>query len=102
MTTTNYNHEAVELALYIDNDEQSYCLVQDALATLDKHAGPGYDDGRAIPFMEAVVAQCARRYHSEFGTPADQWYHIFDVPTRRHVAEAIVEDWKDQHQRGER
>lgn len=102
MTNTNYNHEAVELSLYIDNDEPSYTEVQDALRLLDRHSGPGYDDGRAVPFMEAVVGRCARRYHDEFGTPADKWYHIFDVPSRRQVAEAIIEDWKDQHKRGER
>jgi len=59
---TSYNREAVELGLYIDIDYTSCNLVQDALATPDKHAGPEYDDGRAIPFMEPVVARCARRW----------------------------------------
>lgn len=92
-TENTYNHEAVELALYIDNDYPSYSMVQQALTTLGKHRGPGFDRDRALSYMEAVVGQCARRYCSEFASPSDRWWHIFDVPTRREVAEALLAEW---------
>lgn len=97
MTTSTYNHEAVELSLYIDNDSTSYQQVQQAFVTIGKHVRRGeYDSARAVAFIEAVVGQCARRYCKEFASPSDRWWTIFDVPTRRAVAEALVDDYEEQ------
>lgn len=93
--TNTYNHEAVELGLYIDNDYPSYQRIQQALATLAKHRGPKYDHERALVYLTAVVGAGARRYCEEFCEEGVRWSDIFDVPTRREVAEAILAEWEE-------
>jgi hypothetical protein len=76
--TTAYNHEAVELGLYIDNTNEVYQLRWAYFATLDKH----WQRGR-------------KRYHDEHGTPGDKWYRLFTPAIRREVAEALLDEYVD-------
>jgi hypothetical protein len=95
--TTTYNHEAVELALYIDNDRATYDLLSQYTATLDKHWQRGrFSKERALVLLERYVQQAAKNYHAEHGTPGDKWYHLFDPATRRTVAESLLDEYIDQ------
>jgi len=95
--TTTYNHEAVELSLYIANTNDVYQLRWAYLATLDKHWRRGnFSKERALVLLERYVAEGAKRYHAEHGTPGDKWYTLFTPATRREVAEALLDEYIDQ------
>lgn len=95
--TTTYNHEAVELALYIDNDWETYRLRSQYTATLDKHWQRGrFSKERALVLLERYVSEGAKRYHAEHGTPGDKWYTLFTPATRREVAVALLDEYIDQ------
>jgi len=93
----HYNHEAVELGLYIDNDHDVYELRWPYFATLDKHWQRGhFSKERALVLLERYVQEGAKRYHAENGTPGDKWYTLFTPATRREVAQDLLDEYVDQ------
>lgn len=95
--TTTYNHEAVELGLYIDNDHDAYQLRWAYFATLDKHWQRGrFSKESALVLLERYVQEGAKRYHAEHGTPSDKWYTIFTPATRREVAQDLLDEYIEQ------
>lgn len=98
MTTTDYNHEAVELGLYIDNDYHLQTRrLPEYIKTLDSHMRRGrFQRERALVLMERFVQEGAKQFHKEFGTPSDKWYTIFTPVIRREVAEQLLDEYIDQ------
>jgi hypothetical protein len=95
--TTTYNHEAIELALYVDNDYELYQLLPQYTATLDKHWQRGrFDKARALVLLERFVQECAKKYHKEHGSPQDKWYSVFTPVIRREVAEQLLDEYIDR------
>lgn len=97
--TTTYNHEAVELGLYIDNTNEVYQLRWAYFATLDRHWQRGrFSKERALVLLERYVQEGAKRHHAEHGTPGDNWYTIFTPATRREVAQDLLNEYIEQQQ----
>lgn len=95
--TTTYNHEVIELSLYIANDRRMYDLLPQYTATLDKHWQRGrFSKERALVLLERYVSEGAKRYQAEHGTPGDKWYTLFPPATRREVAEQLLSEYVDQ------
>lgn len=96
--STTYNHEVVELSLFIDNDyDLQTRRLPEYIKTLDKHMQRGrFQKERALVLLERFVEEGAKKYHKEFGTPSDKWYTIFTPVIRREVAQDLLDDYIDQ------
>jgi len=97
------NHEATELKLYIDNDGDLYrrqtSSIMKNLAT--KKARGIYQHDLAVKLFGYLVQAGAKKYADEFESTMRVWHQIFDVPTRKAVAEALTRDFEDAWKTGE-
>lgn len=91
------NHEATELKLYIDNDGDLYrsqtTSILKNLAT--KRARGEYKHDLAVKAFGYLVEAGAKKYAKEFDSPGN-WHKIFDVPTRKAIAEALTRDFEGE------
>ena len=90
--------ESRELELYINNDGDLYrqqtTSILKNLAT--KKAKGIYNRQLAIKLFGYLVESGAKKYAREFGSPGQPWNKMFDVPTRRSVAESLAKSFEDE------
>ena len=93
---------ATELKLYIDNDSQlhraQHVPIQKNLAT--KKVRSQYKHDLAVKLFGYLVESGAKKYTKEFGTPNHPWHKMFDVPTRKRVAEELTRDFEGEFELG--
>ena len=95
-------HAATELKLYIDNDgdlhrRQTTSILKN-LAT--KKARGQYKHDLAVKLFGYLVQAGAKKYADEFEPTLRVWHQMFDVPTRKAVAEALTKDFEDEYALG--
>jgi hypothetical protein len=95
------NDEANELKLYIVNDgdlhrQQGEPILKN-LAT--KKARGIYKHDLAVKLYGYLVEAGAKKYAREFDDPA-RWHKLFDVPTRKAVAEALTKSFETEYKLG--
>ena len=99
MTDTN---AATELKLYIDNDGDLYrrqtTSILKNLAT--KKVRSQYRHDLAVKLFGYLVESGAKKYVKEFGSPGYPWHKMFDVPTRKQVAEELTRDFEGESELG--
>jgi hypothetical protein len=92
-------HAATELKLYIDNDGDLYrrqtTSILKNLAT--KKVRSQYKHDLAVKLFGYLVEAGAKKYAKEFG---GTWNKMFDVPTRKHVAEELTRDFEVEFELG--
>ena len=93
---------AEELQLFIENDadlyRQQHVPIQKNLAT--KKVRSEYDHELAVKMYGYLVESGAKKYAKEFGTPGQPWHQMFDVPTRRLVAEDLARRFETEFELG--
>jgi hypothetical protein len=93
-------HAATELKLYIDNDGDLYrrqtTSILKNLAT--KKARGIYKHDLAVKLFGYLVESGAKKYTKEFG---GTWHQMFDVPTRKAVAEELTKDFEAEWKAGQ-
>lgn len=98
MSTT----EATELKLFIDNDaalyRQQHVPILKNLAT--KKARSQYKHDLAVKAFGYLVESGAKKYAKEFGSPNQPWHKMFDIPTRKLVAEDLTKDFEAEFELG--
>ena len=92
--------EATELRLYINNEGSLYSMAEGIRKNLvTKQARREYKHDLAVKAFGYLVEAGAKKYAKEFGSAAPalgnrryngQWYQMFDVPTRKAVAEELT------------
>ena len=96
------NHAARELELYISNDSdlhrQQHAPILKNLAT--KKARGEYKHDLAVKLFGYLVEAGAKKYNKEFGTPDQPWHKVFDVATRREVAEELTDAFEGEAKLG--
>lgn len=89
-------HAARDLKLYIDNDGSLYrgqtTSILKNLAT--KRARGQYKHDLAVKLFSYLVEAGAKKYAKEFGSSDQPWHKMFDVGTRKVVAEALAKDFE--------
>ena len=95
-------HAATELELYINNDAQlhkaQHAPILKNLAT--KKARGEYKHALAVKLFGYLVESGAKKYAREFGSPGQPWHKMFDVPTRKAVAEELTKSFEAEHALG--
>jgi len=91
--------EATELKLFIDNDatlyRQQHVPILKNLAT--KKARSNYRHDLAVKAFGYLAESGAKKYAKEFG---GTWHQMFDVPTRKRVAEELTRDFEGEYALG--
>ena len=94
--------DATELKLFIDNDAQLYKAqrvpIFKNLAT--KKVRSTYKHDLAVKLFGYLVESGAKKYVKEYDAPGAVWYRVFDVPTRKAVAEALTRDFEGEFELG--
>ena len=95
-------HAATELEQYIDNDadlhRQQHASILKNLAT--KKARGQYKHALAVKLFGYLVESGAKKYAKAFGSPNQPWHKMFDVPTRKRVAEELTKSFEAEHALG--
>lgn len=95
-------HAATELKLYIDNDGDLYrrqtTSILKNLAT--KKVRSQYKHDLAVKLFGYLVEAGAKKYAKEFGDVGTPWNKMFDVPTRKAVAEEMTRDFEGEFEAG--
>ena len=101
-------HAARELRLYIDNDSELHrqqgAPILKNLAT--KKARGQYKHDLAVKLFGYLVESGAKKYHREHGNldvvkyGGQPWHKMFDVPTRRRVAEELTDTFEAEAKLG--
>lgn len=95
-------HAAEELKLYIDNDGDLYrrqtTSILKNLAT--KRARGQYNHDLAVKAFGYLVESGAQKYAREFGSPDQPWHKMFDVGTRKQVAEELTKNFEAEAKLG--
>ena len=96
------DQEARELELYIDNDAalhqgQRQSILKN-LAT--KKITSKYRHDLAVKLFGYLVEAGAKKYAKEFSTPGFPWHKMFDVTTRKAVANAFTRDFETEFEQG--
>jgi hypothetical protein len=89
-------HAATDLKLYIDNNGALYRRqTLPILKNLATHLVLGdYTYAGAIKAFERLVESGAKEDTREHGGQGQPWHSLFDVATRRRVAEELTEDFE--------
>lgn len=94
--------EARELTLYIENDanlhRQQHVPILKNLAT--KKARSQYKHDLAVKLFGYLVESGAKKYAKDFGSPGQPWHKMFDVSTRKRVAEELTKSFEAEHALG--
>ena len=95
-------HAATELEQYIENDadlhRQQHAPILKNLAT--KKARGEYKHALAVKLFGYLVESGAKKYAKAFGSPNQPWHKMFDVPTRKRVAEELTKSFEAEHALG--
>ena len=95
-------HAATELEQYIENDadlhRQQGAPILKNLAT--KKARGEYKHALAVKLFGYLVESGAKKYAKAFGSPNQPWHKMFDVPTRKRVAEELTKSFEAEHALG--
>lgn len=93
---------ARELELYIDNDADLYFqrYLPMIINQLRKKKRGIYDAKKAPRLWLYLVDAGAQKYAKEFASARD-WHKIFDITTRRHLAERYARNFEDLYKEGE-
>ena len=93
---------ADELELFIVNDadlyRQQHVPILKNLAT--KKVRSQYEHDLAVKMFGYLVESGAKKYADEHGSPGQPWHKLFDVPTRRLVAENLARDFETEFELG--
>lgn len=99
MTKDIDQHAADELKLFIDNDADLYrhqtTSIHKNLAT--KKVRSQYQHDLAVKLFGYLVEAGAKKYAKEFG---GTWNHLFNVPTRKAVAEELTREFETEFELG--
>jgi hypothetical protein len=91
-----------ELEQYINNDavlhRQQHASILKNLAT--KKARGAYKHALAVKLFGYLVEAGAKKYAKEFGSPDQPWHRMFDVSTRKAVAEELTKSFEAEHALG--
>jgi hypothetical protein len=93
--------EATELMLYIENDanlHRQHVPILKNLAT--KKVRSQYKHDLAVKLFGYLVESGAKKYAKEFGSPGQPWHKMFDVPTRKLVAEDLTSGFEAEFELG--
>ena len=94
--------EANALELYIANDanlhRQQHVPILKNLAT--KKVRSQYKHDLAVKLFGYLVESGAKKYVKEFGSPGQPWHKMFDVPTRKLVAEELTREFEGEFELG--
>jgi hypothetical protein len=95
-------HAATELDLYIENESQLYNQKKSILANLKRKKAKGiYDPAKAAKLWEYWVAEGARRYTKEHGSPGQSIDQLgFNKATREHVATQLEQHYRNENLEG--
>lgn len=92
-------HSAHELKLFIKNDadlyRQQHTPINKNLAT--KKARGQYKHDLAVKLFGYLVEAGAKKYAKAFGSPGQPWHKMFDVPTRKAVAEDLTKTFETEY-----
>ena len=95
-------HAATDLELYINNDAQlhrtQHVPILKNLAT--KKVRSQYKHDLAVKLFGYLVESGAKKYAKEFGSPNQPWHKMFDVPTRKLVAEELTRAFEGEFELG--
>ena len=93
---------ATELEQYINNDadlyRQQHTSILKNLAT--KKARGQYKHPLAVKLFGYLVESGAKKYAKAFGSPDQPWHKMFDVPTRKRVAEDLTKSFEAEYKLG--
>ena len=93
---------ATELEQYIKNDanlhRQQHVPIIKNLAT--KKVRSKYKHDLAVKAFGYLVEPGAKKYAKEFGSPGQPWHKMFDVATRKLVAEELTRDFEREFELG--
>jgi len=91
-------HAASELELFIDNDGELYrqqtLSILKNLAT--KRAQGKYKHDLAVKAFGYLVEAGAKKYAKEYGSRDQSWHKMFDVATRKRVAEELTKGFETE------
>lgn len=89
-------HAVSELKLYIDNDGDLYRRQTTSILKnlMTKCARGVYKHDLAVKLFGYLVEEGAKKYAQEFGSPSQPWHKMFDVKTRKEVAEELTRDFE--------
>jgi hypothetical protein len=95
-------HAVIELELYINNDgnlyrQQTTSLLKNLIA---KRARGEYKHDLAVKAFGYLVEAGAKKYAQESGSPSQPWYKMFDVETRKEVAEELTKAFETEAKLG--
>ena len=95
-------HAATDLEQYIVNDadlhRQQHAPILKNLAT--KKARGEYKHALAVKLFGYLVEAGAKKYAKEFGSSGQPWHKMFDVPTRKRVAEELTKSFEAEYALG--
>lgn len=93
-----YSHEAVELELFIMNDEAVYrAYFLPACRSLRRHYLRGsFSYERALRGMAYCVNSAAKQYRLEHGSMTDAWFRMFPKGDRDRVCASLVDSFLDE------
>lgn len=93
---------ARELELFIENDAALYrqqrTPIHKNLAT--KKVKSQYKHDLAVKMFGYLVEAGAKKYAKEFGSPGQPWNVMFNIPTRRAVAEQLTRQFEGEFELG--
>jgi hypothetical protein len=86
--------EASELLLFADNDEPLYRQKMLIFRALARKKDRGVYDAKLAPkAFAAFLAEGAKKYVREFGSPGDRWNTMFSVAARQAAAEECAAEF---------
>jgi hypothetical protein len=95
-------HAATELEQYIANNadlhRQQHAPILKNLAT--KKVRGVYKHDLAVKLFGYLVESGAKKYAKDFGSPNQPWHKMFDVGTRKRVAEELTRDFEGEYALG--
>lgn len=94
--------DATELKIFIDNDgelhRQQTTSILKNLAT--KRARGVYKHDLAVKLFGYLVESGAKKYVKQYDAPSSKWHDVFNVATRKQVAEALTRDFEAEAKLG--
>lgn len=96
-------HAATELKLYIDNDGPLYRQITTSILKnlAAKKARGVYRHDLAVKGFGYLVEAGAKKYAGTFGSGPWPWHKMFDVSTRKRVAEELTRDFEEAYAEGD-
>src|SRR5262245_46475914 len=89
---------ATELKIYVDNDGELYRQQTTSILKnlVTRRARGQYKHDLAVKLFGHLVEAGAKKYAREFGSMDQPWHKMFDVGTRKLVAEEMTGDFETE------